>query len=88
MKVVGSRGTFTLSGFKIRTALGIRETLFTVERQADPGGGVRAFTFAGKGWGHGVGLCQVGAYGMAVRGVTFDTILRHYYSGIDLVRMN
>ena len=88
MKVVGSRGTFTLSGFKIRTALGIRETLFTVERQADPGGGVRAFTFAGKGWGHGVGLCQVGAYGMAVRGVSFDTILRHYYSGIDLVRMN
>jgi len=86
VKIVGSRGTFTLNGFKIRTALGIRENLFTIERQVDPGGGVRAFTFAGKGWGHGVGLCQVGAYGMALRGETFDRILAHYYPGIALAR--
>jgi len=85
VKIVGSRGTFTLSGFKIRTALGIRENLFTIERQIDPGGGIRAFTFAGKGWGHGVGLCQVGAYGMAMRGATYDQILRHYYAGVDVV---
>jgi len=86
LKITGSRGVFTLNGFKIRTALGIRENLFTIERQMDPGGGVRVFTFSGKGWGHGVGLCQVGAYGMAVRGETFDRILKHYYSGIDLIR--
>ena len=86
VKITGSRGTFTLNGFKIRTALGIRENLFTMERQEDPGGGIRAFTFAGKGWGHGVGLCQVGAYGMALRGESFDRILRHYYPGIELVR--
>jgi stage II sporulation protein D len=86
VKISGSRGTFTLSGFKIRTALGIRENLFTMEKQIDPGGGVRSFNFAGKGWGHGVGLCQVGGYGMALRGATFDQILRHYYSGIDLIR--
>ena len=86
VKITGSRGTFTLNGFRIRTALGIRENLFTIERQVDPGGGVRAFTFAGKGWGHGVGLCQVGAYGMAVRGETFDRILKHYYADIELVR--
>lgn len=86
LRITGSRGAFTLNGFKIRTALGIRENLFTIERQLDPGGGVRAFTIAGKGWGHGVGLCQVGAYGMAVRGETFDRILKHYYSGIDLIR--
>jgi len=37
--------------------------------------------FHGKGWGHGVGLCQVGAYGMAVRGEGYRSILAHYYPG-------
>jgi peptidoglycan hydrolase-like amidase len=86
VKITGSRGTFFLNGFKIRTALGVRENLFTIERQVDPGGGIRAFTFSGKGWGHGVGLCQVGAYGMALRGESFDRILKHYYPGIELIR--
>ena len=38
----------------------------------------------GKGWGHGVGLCQVGAFGMAQSGSSFESILRHYYTGIRL----
>ncbi len=38
----------------------------------------------GKGWGHGVGLCQVGAFGMAQSGSTFEQILQHYYTGIRL----
>ena len=38
----------------------------------------------GAGWGHGVGLCQVGAFGMAQAGATYDQILKHYYSGIEL----
>ncbi len=41
--------------------------------------------FLGRGWGHGVGLCQNGAYGMALAGRTYDQILRHYYTGIDIV---
>ncbi|PYQ10738.1 MAG: hypothetical protein DMH00_10120 [Acidobacteria bacterium] len=86
VKLMGSKGTFFLNGFRIRTALGLKENLFTMERQMEPGGGVAAFHFAGKGWGHGVGLCQVGAYGMAVRGAGFDSILRHYYPGIELTR--
>jgi stage II sporulation protein D len=86
VKLVGSRGTFFLNGFRIRTALGLRENLFTVERQMEPAGGVAAFLFVGKGWGHGVGLCQVGAYGMAVRDAGFDAILKHYYPGIELTR--
>jgi len=87
VKLVGSRGTFLINGFRVRTALGLRENLFTLERQMDASGGVAAFHFAGKGWGHGVGLCQVGAYGMAVRGEDYATILKHYYSGIELLRI-
>jgi stage II sporulation protein D len=48
---------------------------------------VDRYTFFGKGWGHGVGMCQVGAYGMAFRGWKSDQILRHYYTGIDIVPM-
>ncbi len=87
IKLVGSRGTFLLNGFKIRTALGLRENLFTIDRQMDPSGSVAAFLFAGKGWGHGVGLCQVGAYGMALRGADYVTILKHYYPGIELLKI-
>ena len=38
----------------------------------------------GRGWGHGVGLCQVGAYGMALRGHGYRDILAHYYTGTRL----
>jgi len=41
-------------------------------------------TFVGKGWGHGVGMSQYGAKGMAEKGYTYDKILKHYYTGIDL----
>ncbi len=88
VKITGSRGQFYVRGFKIRTALGIRENLFTVDRTLDPDGQVEAYIFSGKGWGHGVGLCQVGAYGMALRGKSYEEILRHYYSGVELTRIN
>ncbi len=42
------------------------------------------FTFSGEGWGHGVGLSQYGAKGMAVAGFTYDEILTHYYTGTYL----
>ena len=40
--------------------------------------------FLGRGWGHGVGLCQNGAYGLARAGQTYDKILTTYYPGISL----
>jgi stage II sporulation protein D len=40
--------------------------------------------FLGRGWGHGVGLCQHGAYGLARSGMTYDRILAHYYPGTAL----
>lgn len=84
LTVVGSAGRFTFHGFDIVRLLGLRESLFLVDRQFGRDGAVETFVFAGKGWGHGVGLCQVGAYGMALRGRTFDQILGHYYSGVTL----
>ena len=44
--------------------------------------------FLGRGWGHGVGLCQNGAFGMALAGATYDQILRQYYTGIEIVPLD
>jgi len=85
VRITGSRGEFVLRGFRIRTAFGIRENLFTVDRTLGADGKVDTFIFSGKGWGHGVGLCQVGSYGMALRGKHFEEILSHYYRGAELV---
>ena len=69
MAIRGSDGEMVLKGLKVRWALGLRENLFVVDREMDGAGGVGRFIFTGKGWGHGVGLCQVGAFGMAQAGV-------------------
>ena len=55
---------------------------FTIDRQLVEKEIV--FTLKGKGWGHGVGLCQIGAAIMAERGYSCEQILRHYYPGIKL----
>jgi stage II sporulation protein D len=84
LKVIGSDGETTVRGFDVRRLLGLRESLTVIELQRDSQGEIRAVVFAGKGWGHGVGLCQVGAYGMALRGSDYREILAHYYRGADL----
>ncbi|MFQ5718971.1 MAG: SpoIID/LytB domain-containing protein [Acidobacteriota bacterium] len=87
MEFSGTRGVARLKGFRIRTALDLKETLFTIDRQRSPEGQIVAFTFSGRGWGHGLGLCQVGAYGMAVRGATYREILGHYYTGVEISQL-
>jgi stage II sporulation protein D len=84
LSVVGTAGEILLQGLKIRWALGLRENLFVIDRERGAGPGVERFVFTGKGWGHGVGLCQVGADGMAQTGATHEQILKHYYQGIAL----
>ena len=79
--MVGSKATETVRGFSIRNILDLREILAVIEIQRDVKGEIEAVVFAGKGWGHGVGLCQVGAYGMALRGADYKAILTHYYTG-------
>jgi stage II sporulation protein D len=84
MSVTGTGGELVLKGLQVRWGLGLRENLFVVDRERDAAGAVERFVFTGKGWGHGVGLCQVGAFGMAQSGSTYESILRHYYTGINL----
>ncbi|MBX7186192.1 MAG: SpoIID/LytB domain-containing protein [Vicinamibacteria bacterium] len=86
LAVQGTEREIVLKGLEVRFALGVRENLFVIDRELAKDGSVRQFVFTGKGWGHGVGLCQVGAFGMAQAGATYEDILKHYYSGIDLVR--
>lgn len=84
IEATGSRGSAILNGYKVRNALGLKDTLFTIQRSYDPAGSIESFTFNGRGWGHGVGLCQVGAYGMARAGSTYQEILKTYYQGVEL----
>jgi len=85
MEVTAEGGrTFVLKGLPIRWSLNIPDNLFVFEKTTDPDGMDR-YTFFGKGWGHGVGMCQVGAYGMAFRGWKAEQILKNYYAGVDIV---
>jgi stage II sporulation protein D len=87
MEVTAEGGRkFVLRGLPVRWSLNVPDNLFVFEKTKDADG-VDRYTFYGKGWGHGVGMCQVGAYGMAFRGWKFDQILKRYYTGIDIVPM-
>jgi stage II sporulation protein D len=87
MEVTAEGGrTFVLKGLPIRWSLNVPDNLFVFEKSVDPDGADR-YTFYGKGWGHGVGMCQVGAYGMAFRGYKFDQILKRYYTGVEIGAM-
>jgi len=57
-----------------------------IDREYDEDGNISHFIFTGRGWGHGVGLCQVGAYGMAREGANYKKILKKYYKGIKIVK--
>jgi stage II sporulation protein D len=83
-RVTTDAAEIVLSRFDVRQALELPEMLFTVQK-ARGASGEAEFVFLGRGWGHGVGLCQNGAYGMAVAGASYDEILRHYYVNIDIV---
>jgi stage II sporulation protein D len=87
LEVVGTNGTAHVRGGRIRSALGLHEQLFVIDREYDDDGRVAEFVFIGRGWGHGVGMCQVGAYGLAKQGWTAERIIKAYYTGVELTRM-
>jgi stage II sporulation protein D len=84
LEIQHTLGRTAMEGKRFRQCIGydlIRSTNFTVKRE---NGG---FAFQGKGWGHGVGLCQWGAKGMADRAFTYEEILEYYYPGTHLSRI-
>lgn len=83
-ELVGSNGRATVRALRLRTLLGLRDSLFSFDIERNAQGEVLGMSFFGRGWGHGVGMCQVGAYGMAMDGATYDQILKKYYKGIEL----
>jgi stage II sporulation protein D len=85
LEIIGSNGVKSLKGGSIRSALRLKEQLFVINKRY-AGSTVASYTFTGRGWGHGVGMCQYGAYGLAKMGVKYDEIIRHYYSGVDLTK--
>jgi len=81
LKIITETGEKKISAKDFRNIIGpniIRSTNFTVK--VVNGDGI----FEGVGWGHGVGLCQWGAYFMAKEGYSAEEILRHYYPGVRL----
>ncbi len=75
---IGNRQFSTVA---VREQLGLRSTNFTWNIEGD------TVTFTTTGYGHGVGLCQYGAKGMAGHGYDYRVILGHYYSGAEITEM-
>jgi len=70
------------TGREVREKLDLRSNDFTIEQKNDH------FIFTTKGYGHGVGMSQYGANGMAKEGRSFDEILQYYYQGIQIQNMD
>ncbi len=82
LRITGTKKTIVVGKeLEIRRALSeshLYSSAFVVEKQGD------TFTLIGAGWGHGVGLCQIGAAVMGDKGYAYDEILRHYYPGAEI----
>lgn len=97
LRFVGTKRSFTIGKeLEIRRALSdthLYSSAFTVEKGDYLITGVErrdipsSFTLYGKGWGHGVGLCQIGAAVMGEQGIAYDDILLHYYKDAEIVRL-
>jgi len=85
LKIVGTKKTMTIGKeLEIRRALSeshLYSSAFDVEKTAN------GFRLHGKGWGHGVGLCQIGAAVMGQKGFKYDEILLHYYRGAEIKKI-
>ena len=90
LKVVGTARTVVIGKeLTIRKALSpshLYSSAFDVATSTTPEGET-LFTLTGRGWGHGVGLCQIGAACMSVAGKTYDEILHHYFTGVRIERL-
>ena len=87
LKIVGTKKTLTIGKeLEIRRTLSdshLFSSAFVVDRSELKDGIPEWFILTGAGWGHGVGLCQIGAAVMGEKGYTYDEILLHYYKDAD-----
>ena len=88
LKIVGSLKTLTIGKeLEIRRTLSqshLFSSAFVVDKGEMKNGVPQSFLLSGAGWGHGVGLCQIGAAVMGEKGYTYEEILLHYYKGADI----
>ncbi len=91
LKIEGSRRTVIVGKeLEIRRWLShthLLSSAFIISTEREAGGVISRFTIEGGGWGHGVGLCQIGAAVMAVRGDRAEDILAHYFAGATLRKL-
>ncbi len=92
LKIVGTKRTFTIGKeLEIRRCLStshLYSSAFVVDRLDINAEGIpQHFVLTGAGWGHGVGLCQIGAAVMGEKGYNYEQILHHYYSGAKITTM-
>jgi stage II sporulation protein D len=87
LDIVSGEQRVRLRGHQIRSALGLKENLFVIDAERDERGRPTTFIFTGRGWGHGVGLCQTGAYGLAKEGYSYTAILEKYYTGVKVKKI-
>ena len=91
LKIVGTERTFTIGKeLEIRRALSethLYSSAFVVDRLDIADGVPSRFVLTGAGWGHGVGLCQIGAAVMGEKGFKYDEILLHYYHGAKIEKI-
>lgn len=71
-------GNLELSGVEVRTLLGLRSANFETQVSKE---GIK---FSVKGYGHGVGMSQTGADSMAKKGSSYEEIIKHYYTGVEI----
>lgn len=89
IRIISKNGLLDISGEDLRRVLGydkLKSTQFEITRTIEDGR-VISFDFSGKGSGHGVGLSQWGAKGMAEQGYTYQEILKHYYTGVEIEKI-
>ena len=92
LRIVGTEKTFVIGKeLEIRRALSdthLYSSAFVVDRcDIDEKGVPQHFDIIGAGWGHGVGLCQIGAAVMGEEGFDYDAILLHYYQGAEIKKV-
>ena len=92
LQIIGSEKTFTIGKeLEIRRTLSgshLLSSAFIVDKyDIDEQGVPQRFELVGAGWGHGVGLCQIGAAVMGEEGYLYDAILPHYYQGAEIKKL-